>query len=647
MVMKGEIKMSTEKMFTPYSWLDNRRLVCSQLEKPTRSVRMDNLSSLTKEVNELEKMQPATGTAEGEDLNYRRTLLEKRKKDSPDFDVAVYLNLFEEDMVIDGKTSWEILGVDEDTPIFEVHKQYRMLARSFHPDKVRGRLREMEEIFFQGEADQTGILRGYRDREEQITEIILKKEQELLKRYQAMLVEKIGEVVNDLELVLPISNDDYQKLSSEQQGIYSKIFIKYKKAKKEIKKNDEVLNAWREIEVDLMEKAEKKMRQINTAWEMIKKGLTEEQVIGLESIWLEDFSDPGRQVISLKADAEIWRKIDYQVLANGNVKLGRPAMSFLSFGTGQVDWRHDDYVGIVAVKSLFAFLEHKSGKKISKNLLTDIAEKYDLDLYALNELVELFYKGVGSEEMVRLLGIERVVSLGGDLIYDSYDEARSSGWWVTSDFVTIAEILAENFNNQKRAGDILEEMFREDKFVREGLVDGRLENVNLEKDVFEKMVEFGKNNLVEVVKKWENWLRQKAYKFSQESNLEFKDVYLIMQKKEDKSRMIDFLQRKLVWMFKRKQFAPERLKDDLDEIYNGPKYDDYSGSNFGNPVSRRVGVEIGSDGLRLILPFLESAHEQCLLAENEYKEIFLGKKDIAILKQLAYGRMVEGGGKTG
>ncbi|MDO8514820.1 MAG: J domain-containing protein [bacterium] len=479
---------------------------------------------------------------------------------------------------LSGKTPYEIFGVSEGDDI-EAHKAYRTLMRSLHPDIVNAEIDKVIKQALGGSDVAWQMLKAYTS-----------KFDDWLEKQQETLTE---------EQLAALSEDERNKYVAEFRSW------------EENKPSEDSIVALKE---ELKQRAGKKAQILNIAWDKIKKGLSYENIVGLASVWTTSIGESRylmpHQIIRLEGDAELYRDLDFTVTDTGEVVLGRahPAYLAFAFGYDQQLGIYEQYREFFPLKHLFAFLEHRDGRRVNSALLSDIAEEHNLTAFDVRTLQDLLSQQAELSRMCEELRIEP--------LFEEPSLFANSAVKISDVVRVLVHYERLNDEDKKRfmtAGYTIEALATLESFV----------------SVMRKKAE-------ESLRNWNNSIiydvaRQRVETFAQVKREGGGMLYKSDEENEG------FLAGEILRDLRDAQSKPERFTRAILEILDGPTYTLHENDVTGY----RVGIEFGRDGLRLLLPKQESLNHYDF---SSLTEVFFNRNDLGVMREVAYGRSLSKGG---
>lgn len=552
-----------------YTDLHTRRLVFNEMEIPAS------------EAEKLRVRKKYFGETSAKGFTqFSREWKEYMLQEPPDTGEMVPVDFFDIPNEIEGQSPYEVLGVPEGD-IVAAHRAYKMFAREWHPDKVRGRIENLEKETSGGPS---------------VWETFLGR------------MESTAEWTEGAPKTL--SEEELSMLPEEKKEAYKASHQAWRGAKPKSRK---------EFLIDeMVAVAEAKIRVVNQAWEMIRKGLSYETLTGIGSMWETIESETSNhfwlypiQKISLKGDGEIVRQLRFMVTDEGE-------LVFDGAGRAQLDYAYgfDKEFGIYEMfreafplKLLFAFFDYRSGRMIHPALLVDIAEEFGLDMAQMNLCRNLLYTHAGSEEICRQMNITPRF----------YSPKNTDGSFLISRKY-IEEIIDKGMLSAEQKNKLTNGTYTG---YSEATLDAFTQFVLSAQKEYEQDEKYRKNEV--------------AYELVKERGITFLEAKGALKGdyRGNKSDEVTSIYHTLLSV----QSAPARFRRRMKDIQTGPTYtlDEDPKDEF------TVGVEYGRDGLRLILPEQEGGRRYDYL---KTREAFFGTADMEIMKQVAYGTSVGNAKKT-
>lgn len=513
--------------------------------------------------------------------NERRRIADGTREDPHSMIPAV--ELFAVDQ-LEGKSPYEILGVSEGDQL-EAHKAYRRWMRTLHPDVVQAEVDKLVEQI-------RGGSEAAWDR--------LKKNLEKISKPDSPR----PEVLKDAQIAA---------LSVEDQRLYSEKHESWQR-KRDAEFNSRMKTAF-DLRDELIAGAKTKAQLLNAAWNSIKKDLTYENVVGIASSWetneTESWSESlsPHQTIRLEGDAILRRELDFEVTDEGEVRLQKAMPVYLEYASG---WDkelglYEQYRESIPLKALFAFLELQEGRRVKPELLSDIAETYELTDFAVAQLQDLLAERADPVRIASELRVTPPFSVpqqrdpDAPALTDVVDAISDDGVFESKYFQryidagytpeTLYAVQKFVLDERMRAREILNS--RHNATLLEAARKVGRSFVDVKKELAEKDAENGSG-----IAKYSDRAHQEA----------------------EVRRAIDRIQLKSI-----------SFMEDIAEILYGPTYSlgEYQIPHY------RAGVEMGRDGLRIILPKQDQGNKYDFA---QHAEVFFNRNDIGIMREIAYGR---------
>lgn len=486
---------------------------------------------------------------------------------------------------LEGRSPYEVLGVPEGD-IVEAHKAYRMLMRTLHPDAVGAEINDAINKAFGGSEGAWQRLKAYSS---------------LFDEWH----EKQPKILSEEEL---------QKLGEDDRAKYVR---EHKAWEAERPSEDSV----QDLKEELRQRAEKKARTLNAAWDQIKKGLSFENIVGAAAHWETShggsydghyFLHP-HQTVRLEADAEIYRNLDFTVTDSGELILRKADPAYLSFAFGfdKDIGIYEQYRESYRLKHLFAFLEHRDGRTVHRALLSDVADEFDLTGFQIGTLQKLIKGNVDAEKICEEVGVVPKFDLPG------HGPGAIPVGDIIEDVVSNGILSSARIDQLTKAGYTPETLTALTNFVIS------------EQPRTEQAIRNERNHVTYSVARsaGESFAKvreQQEQKSSAESR-EYNPQKYVASK--IRTRLLELQKR------------PSEFVRMIQDIQRGPKYTTYDEADYYGGPSFRVGVEFGRDGLRLILPVQEALNRYDY---SSVTEVFFNQNDLGIMKEIAYGRSVTG-----